>query len=210
MSPRSSAKFEEMREEKKALIMNTALEHFSNVGYHATTITHIARHAGISKGLMYNYFKSKEDLLAAIMNRSVTEIYEYFNPDHDSHLTPEEFEMFIRKVFMVLHEKRQFWKLLFRIMMQPGVYERLFGEASGSLNISGRPFREYTDNMMMLLEGYFRKKGESAGPGYDPMTDLLMFINAVKGFALTSIFSEEQYQGEYFEKVTDALIKRYK
>jgi AcrR family transcriptional regulator len=210
MSPRSSAKFEEMREEKKALIMNTALEHFSNVGYHATTITHIARHAGISKGLMYNYFKSKEDLLAAIMNRSVTEIYEYFNPDHDSHLTPEEFEMFIRKVFMVLHEKRQFWKLLFRIMMQPGVYERLFGEASGSLNISGRPFREYTDNMMMLLVGYFRKKGESAGPDYDPMTDLLMFINAVKGFALTSIFSEEQYQGEYFEKVTDALIKRYK
>jgi len=210
MSPRSSARFEEMREEKKALIMNTALEHFSNVGYHATTITHIARHAGISKGLMYNYFKSKEDLLAAIMNRSVTEIYEYFNPDNDSHLTPEEFEMFIRKVFMVLHEKRQFWKLLFRIMMQPGVYERLFGEASGSLNISGRPFREYTDNMMMLLVGYFRKKGESAGPDYDPMTDLLMFINAVKGFALTSIFSEEQYQGEYFEKVTDALIKRYK
>jgi AcrR family transcriptional regulator len=210
MSPRSSAKFEEMREEKKALIMNTALEHFSNVGYHATTITHIARHAGISKGLMYNYFKSKEDLLTAIMNRSVAEIYEYFNPDHDSHLTPEEFEMFIRKVFMVLHEKRQFWKLLFRIMMQPGVYERLFGEASGSLNISGRPFREYTDNMMMLLVGYFRKKGESAGSDYDPMTDLLMFINAVKGFALTSIFSEEQYQGEYFEKVTDALIKRYK
>jgi AcrR family transcriptional regulator len=210
MSPRSSAKFEEMREEKKTLIMNTALEHFSNVGYHATTITHIARHAGISKGLMYNYFRSKEDLLTAIMNRSVTEIYAYFNPDHDSQLTPDEFEQFIRNVFTVLHEKRQFWKLLFRIMMQPGVYERLFGEESGSLNISGRPFREYTDNMMMLLVGYFRKKGESAGPDYDPMTDLLMFINAVKGFALTSIFSEEQYQGEYFEKVTDALIKRYK
>jgi len=210
MSPRSSAQFEEMREEKKTLIMNTALEHFSNVGFHATTITHIARHAGISKGLMYNYFKSKEDLLAAIMNRSVTEIYAYFNPDRDSQLTPDEFEQFIRNVFTVLHEKRQFWKLLFRIMMQPGVYERLFGEESGSLNISGRPFREYTDNMMMLLVGYFRRKGESAGADYDPMTDLLMFINAVKGFALTSIFSEEQYQGEYFEKVTDALIKRYK
>lgn len=210
MSPRSSAKFEEMREEKKTLIMNTALEHFSNVGFHATTITHIARHAGISKGLMYNYFSSKEDLLTAIMNRSVSEIYTYFNPDHDSQLTPEEFEQFIRKVFTVLHEKRQFWKLLFRIMMQPGVYERLFGEESGSIDISGRPFREYTDNMMMLLVGYFRKKGENAGPDYDPMTDLLMFINAVKGFALTSIFSEEQYQGDYFEKVTDALIKRYK
>jgi AcrR family transcriptional regulator len=160
MSPRTPGQYEEIREEKKALIMNVALEHFSNIGFQSTTINQIAKHAGISKGLMYNYFKSKEDLLAAIMNRSVTEIYEYFNPDHDSQLTPDEFELFIRKVFNVLNEKRQFWKLLFRIMMQPGVYEKIFGQESGSLNISERPFREYTDNMMMLLVGYFRKGRE--------------------------------------------------
>jgi len=210
MSPRTPDQFEMMREEKRNLIMNVALEHFSNQGFQATTITHIAKHAGISKGLMYNYFKSKEDLLSAIMNRSVSEIYDYFDPDQDNQLTPAEFELFIRKIFKVLHEKRQFWKLLFRIMMQPGVYEKLFGEESGSLIISGRPFREYTENMMMLLMEYFRKKGENAEPDYDPMTDLLMFINAIKGFTITSIFSEEQYQGEYFEKVTDAIIKRYK
>ena len=98
MSPRSSAQFEEMREEKKALIMNTALEHFSDYGFHATTISHIAKHAGISKGLMYNYFKSKEELLAAIINRSLDEIYRSFNPDRDSTLTPDEFENFIRRI----------------------------------------------------------------------------------------------------------------
>jgi len=210
MSPRTPDQFEMIREEKRNLIMNVALEHFSNQGFQATTITHLAKHAGISKGLMYNYFKSKEDLLTAIMDRSVTEIYGYFNPDNDSYLTTEEFELFIRKVFKILHDKKQFWKLLFRIMMQPGVYEKLFGEESGTLSISGKPFREYTQNMMNLLVEYFRKKGEKAGPDYDPMTDLLMFINAIKGFAITSIFSEEQYQGEYFEKVTDTLIKRYK
>lgn len=158
MSPRTPNQFEMMREEKRNLIMDTALELFSQKGYHTTTISQIAKHAGISKGLMYNYFKSKEDLLTAIMDRSVTEIYGYFNPDHDSHLTTEEFELFIRKVFKVLHEKRQFWKLLFRIMMQPGVYEKLFGEESGSLSISGQPFREYTENMMNLLVEYFRKR----------------------------------------------------
>ncbi len=210
MSPRSSAKFEEMREEKKTLIMDVALEHFSNVGFHATTITHIARHAGISKGLMYNYFASKEELLNAIVNRSLADIYTYFNPDHDSRLTPEEFELFVRKVFTVLHQKKQFWKLLFRLMMQPGVYEKLFGDESGSLSVSGVPLREYTENMMMLLADYFQRKKEISSQDYDPMTDLLMFINAVKGFAITSIFAEDQYQGEYFEKVTDALIKRYK
>ncbi len=86
-----------MREEKRNLIMDVALEHFSNQGFQATTITHLAKHAGISKGLMYNYFRSKEDLLSAIMDRSVTEVYGYFNPDNDSHLTPDEFELFIRR-----------------------------------------------------------------------------------------------------------------
>ncbi len=210
MSPRSSRQFEEMREEKKTLIMNAALEHFSNIGFHATTITHIARHAGISKGLLYNYFKSKEDLLAAIINRSLTEIYGTFNPDHDSQLTPEEFELFIRKVFSLFREKRQFWKLLFRIMMQQGVYENLLSEEKMPISVSGTPLREFSENMIMLLADYFARKQGSAGPDYDPTTEMLMFTNTVKGFAMTYLFADDNYQGEYFEKMIEALIKRYK
>lgn len=210
MSPRSSAQFEEMREEKKTLIMNAALEHFSNIGFHATTITHIARHAGISKGLLYNYFKSKVDLLAAIINRSLTEIYGTFNPDHDSQLTPEEFELFIRKVFSLFREKRQFWKLLFRIMMQQGVYENLLSEEKMPISVSGTPLREFSENMIMLLADYFARKQGSAGPDYDPTTEMLMFTNTVKGFAMTYLFADDNYQGEYFEKMIEALIKRYK
>jgi len=210
MSPRSSAKFEEMREEKKTLIMNAALEHFSNVGFHATTITQIARHAGISKGLMYNYFKSKEDLLAAIINRSLTEIYGSFNPDHDSQLTAAEFELFIRKVFSLFREKRQFWKLFFRIMMQQGVYENLLSEEKMPISVSGTPLREFLENMIMLLADYFARKHDSAGPDYDPTTEMLMFTNTIKGFAMTYLFADENYQGEYYEKMIDALIRRYK
>ena len=210
MSPRSSQKFEEMREEKKTLIMDAALEHFSNEGFHATTITHIARHAGISKGLMYNYFKSKDDLLAAIINRSLTEIYGTFNPDHDSQLTPEEFELFIRQVFSLFREKRQSWKLLFRIMMQQGVYENLLSEDKMPISVSGRPLREFSENMIMLLADYFARKKGTAGQGYEPETEMLMFINTIKGFAMTYLFADEHYQGEYYEKMIDALIYRYK
>ena len=210
MSPRSPSKFEEMREEKKNLIMNVALEHFSNNGFHATTITHLAKHAGISKGLMYNYFKSKEDLLTAIINRSLADIYTYFDPDHDSHLSPEEFELFIRKAFSLIHEKRQFWKLLYRIMLQQGVYENLLNDERLAISVSGMPLREFTDNLLMMLADYFERKKETAGPDYDPRIEMLMFSNAVKGFAMTSIFSAEQYQGDYFDKVIDALLKRYK
>jgi len=210
MSPRSPAKFEVMREEKKTLIMNAALEQFSNVGFHSTTITRIAKHAGISKGLMYNYFKSKEDLLAAIINRSLTEIYGTFNPDHDSQLTPSEFELFIRQVFSLFREKRQFWKLLLRIMMQQGVYENLLSEEKMPISVSGTPLREFSGNMIMLLADYFARKKDSSDPDYDPTIEMLMFINTIKGFAMTYVFADEQYPDDYFGKMVEALIKRYK
>jgi len=210
MSPRSSRKFEEMREEKKTLIMDVALEHFSDYGFHSTTISHLAKYAGISKGLLYNYFESKDDLLAAIINRSLTEIYGTFNPDHDSQLTPEEFELFIRQVFSLFREKRQSWKLLFRIMMQQGVYENLLSEEKMPISVSGTPLREFSQNMIMLLADYFARKRGPARPDYEPDIEMLMFINTIKGFAMTYLFADEHYQGESYEKMIDALIKRYK
>jgi AcrR family transcriptional regulator len=210
MSPRTPGQFEEMREEKKNLIMKAALEQFSEIGFEATTINHIARRAGISKGLMYNYFKSKEDLLAAIINKSLSEIYLSFNPDHDSQLTTDEFELFIRKVFNVLREKRQFWKLLFRIMLQRGVYEKIFSKNITPINVSGIPLNDFTENMNSLLTDYFTRKQSSSGPDYDPVVEMLMFSNTMKGFALTYIFSAEFFPEDYFEKMIDTLIKRYR
>lgn len=210
MSPRTPLQYEEIREEKKALIMDEALEQFSETGFQATTINQIAEHAGISKGLIYNYFKSKEDLLAAIINRSLNDIYINFNPDHDNKLTPDEFEMFIRRVFSLFREKRKFWKLIYRTMLQRGVYENLINGNLQTINISGMSLKDFSQNMMSLLADYFNRKKETAGPGYDPIVELLMFSNTVKGFALTYIFSEGFYREDYFEKMTDALIKRYR
>jgi AcrR family transcriptional regulator len=210
MSPRTTSQFEVIREEKKTLIMDVALEHFSNSGFQSTTINQIAKHAGISKGLMYNYFKSKEDLLAAIINRSLNEIYIYFNPDHDNQLSPEEFEMFIRKVFSLFREKRKFWRLVYRIMLQRGVYENIFSGNQQAISISGMSLKEFSDNMMSLLADYFSRKQATSDPDYDPMMEMLMFSNTVKGFAITYIFSEGLYSDEYFDKMIDALIKRYR
>ena len=210
MSPRSSQKFEEMREEKKTLIMDVALEHFSDYGFHSTTISHLAKHAGISKGLLYNYFKSKEELLAAIINRSLDEIYRTFNPDRDSSLTPEEFEHFIRQIFVIFREKRQFWKLIYRVMLQKGVYEHLLDDPDSTFKVGGTPLIEYSAYMMKLMTDYFSRKQETAGPDYDPMTEMLMFSTTIKGFALTYIFAPEQYPDIYFEKMIDTLIKKYR
>ncbi len=132
MSPRTSRQNEEIREEKTALIMDTALMHFANEGYYATTINHIAKHAGISKGLMYNYFDSKEALLKAIMGKSIAEVMNFFDIDRDGYLSEQEFEFFVRKINVMLKEKRSFWRLLFQLLMQNEVREQFLKSFVGS------------------------------------------------------------------------------
>ncbi len=50
----------------KELIVTTAFKLFSQQGYRDTSVAQIAKAAGLSKGLMYHYFTSKEELLKGI------------------------------------------------------------------------------------------------------------------------------------------------
>ena len=60
MSPKTVVQNKIIREEKKDLILTTALKIFAEEGYHASSVNKIADKANISKGLIYNYFDSKE------------------------------------------------------------------------------------------------------------------------------------------------------
>ncbi len=52
--------------EKKQLVINTAMKLFAQNGYHATSMQEVADKCGIAKGSLYNYFSSKEDLLLSV------------------------------------------------------------------------------------------------------------------------------------------------
>ena len=62
MSPRSTLQNEKIRSESISNILNAAFKLMSAKGYDSTSIAQIATEAGVSKGLMYNYFQSKEDV----------------------------------------------------------------------------------------------------------------------------------------------------
>lgn len=59
----------------KDKILDAAVLLFSKAGYHATSISDIATVAGVSKGLMYNYFGSKEVLLLAIIDHASAKMF---------------------------------------------------------------------------------------------------------------------------------------
>jgi AcrR family transcriptional regulator len=62
--------------DRRAEILDSALEVFSERGYHAASIDEIASAAGISKALIYEHFPSKKDLHASLLERHVQEIFE--------------------------------------------------------------------------------------------------------------------------------------
>jgi AcrR family transcriptional regulator len=57
-------------DEKAQAILNAAGRLLAERGYPATTIAEIAAEAGVSRGLLHYYFKSKEELLAQVVRAS--------------------------------------------------------------------------------------------------------------------------------------------
>lgn len=54
------------KEKRQAELLETAIEVFAQRGYQATTMDEIAERAGVSKGMLYIYFKNKEALFGAV------------------------------------------------------------------------------------------------------------------------------------------------
>lgn len=71
MTPRTSEQFEQMRSESKSKIMAAALELFTKQGFDTTPISMISKRAGVSTGLMYNYFASKDQLLEEMIREAI-------------------------------------------------------------------------------------------------------------------------------------------
>lgn len=66
-------------EERRGQVVRAAVKLFAAKGYYTTTIQQIAREAGVSTGLVYQYFRDKDDvLLLALM--LVIESYEHEIP----------------------------------------------------------------------------------------------------------------------------------
>ena len=71
MSSRKEYEFEKMRLSTRTRIMNAALVLFTTYGFDKTTTDKIAKRAGVSSGLLYNYFKSKNELIMEMVRQAI-------------------------------------------------------------------------------------------------------------------------------------------
>lgn len=79
------------KEKKRTDLLEAAYELFITIGFSETTITQIAKKAGVGKGTFYLYFKNKEDIRKTLitqksnelLNDTLKNLQEYTNKNPD-------------------------------------------------------------------------------------------------------------------------------
>jgi len=189
--PRTEEQFEGIREQKISLIMQTALDLFAKEGYYPASISRISKKAGISKGLMYNYFASKEDLILAIIGKGINKLTESLDPNQDGFLTEEEFEFHVNENFRKLQENTDYWKLYFATMMQPSVSKLVAAK-----------YPDFVPPLKTVVEEYFKRKGTP-----DPEAEAAYFDALLDGIFMNYVMNPERFP---LERIKLMIIERFK
>ncbi len=190
MSPKNWVQFEKIREDRKASILESALTLFAEEGYHGTSISKISKHAGVSKGLMYNYFESKEALLKAILTivfEGTQETMEYWD---GKEMTDESMIINIDKSFEMILKDPLHWKLYFSLVTQPVVLKMAFE----FMVPKAKPFME-------SMVKYFEQKGHK-----DPLLTMQYYGSTLKGAHLQTILDPVNFP---HKKVKALIIKQF-
>lgn len=135
---------------KKQLIMEKALELFAKQGFEATSVQQITEHCGISKGAFYLSFKSKDELILALIDHFMMEftsdidyivknsnndgelLYKFYYETYHSFLKHTDFAKILMKEQMqtfneeFMSKMHSFDKSLEKIILY--MLERLYGE----------------------------------------------------------------------------------
>jgi len=189
--PRTKEQFEEIRKSSKQKILDAALEVFAKEGYHSSTVGAIAKKAGISQGLMYNYFKSKEELLNELMIGMMENMMAEFLPIKPGEkVTRKVMINMINEGIDLVLENPKYWKLYFSVFVQPDVLAMVMDK-----------IMKKAEPYLKAITIYFKENGEK-----DPVTMMRYFSAIMDGIQLHCMIDPKTFPSE---KVKKLLIKQF-
>ncbi|MEW5548415.1 TetR/AcrR family transcriptional regulator [Peribacillus frigoritolerans] len=123
--PRTPEENDRIRQASKEKIRAAAMELFMKQGYYATSISDIAKQGGISKGLLYNYYKGKEELLSEMVEARIKEVVEVMEEAFTLNTPREQLEHIINGAIDNIHQKPEVHRFYLHLQTQPESDEEL-------------------------------------------------------------------------------------
>jgi len=191
MSPRTDKQNKEIRQKTELMIIESALKLFAEEGYVGASMQSISKKAGVSKGNLYNYFTSKQDLLEGVLIFGLNQFAIFFDKASSELFTEKEFELVIRGNFEMIKSNKIFWKLYYNLFAQPKV-QALFAKI----------FSPFLEQYIMIFEAYYKNKKDK-----DPKSTALLLGSTIDGVSLGYLLMGEVYP---LEEVVDQLIEKFK
>ena len=136
-----------MRPQKgKHKLFTAAIILFESQGYFATSIEQITAEAGVSKGLVYHYFNSKEELLEALITETTGTMKPVATTLDPGTSIEKSLSQFIDKFFGYLESEKRFLKLQLTLMLMPELKEFVHD-----------PMKQRADLLLKMLISWFEK-----------------------------------------------------
>ncbi len=191
MSPRTKEQIALLRADRKETILMAALERFANQGYHSTSVSDIARQAGISKGLIYNYYDSKEALLTGLLERLMEDGDEYREA-----MQQDDPKVALHSLFTLFKEnlinKKELWRLAISLSVQKEV---------GNFDFMKENMRHKIEAILLVLEQLL-----GAMKIDRPKEEALAIGAILDGISLQYVVAGENYP---LEDLVNYLIEKY-
>lgn len=172
-------------------IERAAMELFARNGFGNTSISQIAAAAGVSKGLMYNYYESKEALLKAIVQRGFEMGEGMLASSTRQASGPKDMlRLIVDASLEEVLKNPEYWKLMTSLALQEEVMKTIAPE----VQIKRQEMLEFGKNL-------FEQLGSK-----NPVGQALLFAAALDGVMMNFILSPEGYP---LEAVKDLLIEKF-
>lgn len=180
--PRTEEAYQQIRAERKKQILQAAANVFARKGLADATITDIAAAAGISHGLLYSHFASKEDLFAVVIEQSFAEAERLARFAMAQPGTPwERIHWLTAQIFPgePLGKRPDFFFVVLHALTHEGVPEHVQELAAQQGELIYNVLRQF------ILDG--QQAGQVISG--DPDQLVTLYLSCVQGLVLGSVFS---------------------
>ncbi|MEC0174013.1 TetR/AcrR family transcriptional regulator [Paenibacillus favisporus] len=185
--PRTQEENERIRQQAKAKIREAAIDLFMRKGYHATSIDDVSKHAGVSKGLLYNYYKGKEELLGAMVEARIGELIQVMEKAEALETPEEQLKHIVEGAVDNVRRSPEVFRFYLHLQTQP--------EADETVAKYGKLLIEESARQFQIQCRMFEKLGAS-----DPVARSLYFSSALQGIMLMISTYPDQFPVEAMKR----------
>jgi AcrR family transcriptional regulator len=163
-----------MKAASSAAILEAAAQVFAEQGFHSATTAAVAERAGVSKGLIFNHFKTKDELLKALVEHRLAEQLTFWRNLELKGTPHAQLRQVLDCALAAVVDAPEAHRLYFSLMFQPG--------GAGAVQAAVDTLKPAIMEYYALLERLFREAGSSS-----PRVDSLAFQFALNGLAQTIV-----------------------